>query len=137
MADGMRLVMESGKGLLDARALWASLVGPYRLAMAQRTSIELFSDRAIDVAKNLGVSDVYLFVSVSLPNDAAVNPLSAIFGREDTLGTNTGSPILLTNQAGIHVASFMQLLLPGEQLFGQITNLAVASQRVVVSAVMF
>jgi hypothetical protein len=129
------ITLESGNGLLDARALWASIVGPQRLAMAQRKPVTLKLGETVMIAKNLGGSDVYVLCGVSLPFPAPTKPLAVVFGYEEQLGFNTGLPILLTDSQTNF--TFTQLLLPGEQLFAQITDPAVASQNVVVSTVMF
>ncbi len=135
MDGGIKITMQSGQGLLDARALWASIVGPQRLAMAPRKTVALLNDTTAEIAKNLGASDAYVLVGVSLPFNAPTNPLAVVFGKEEQLGFNTGLPVLLTdNQINF---TFTQLLLPGEQLFAQIMDPAVARQNAVVSTVMF
>lgn len=134
---------DQGYGVLSARALWASLVGPQRLAMVPRKPVMLRSDQAVEVYKNLGVSDGYVLVGVALPIGLGVNPLSSlpvIFGREDTLGNNTGWPVtLIDSPDGLNKVnfSFTQLLMPGEQLFAQITDPLVSQYNVVVASAIF
>jgi len=131
---GVKIEMVSGKGLLDARALWASIIGPQRLAMAQKSVAKLINTGATEITKNLGASNAYVFVGVGLPFSASMATLNVVFGRDESLGTNSGYPQLLTKSPTNF--AFTQLVLPGEQLFCQITD-AVAQQNVVVSAVMF
>ena len=130
-----KITIESGEGLLDARALWASIVGPQRLAMAQKASVKLFNGKSAQIFKNLGASAAYVLIGVALPFNAPVKPLNTVFGTGEGLGFNTGLPVVLTdNQLNW---SFTQLLLPGEQLFAQIMDGAVQNQNVVVAATMF
>jgi hypothetical protein len=129
------ITLESGAGLLDARALWASIVGPQRLAMARRTPVTLRNNETASIYKNLGGSDVYVLVGVALPFPAPTKPLAVAFGYEDQIGFNTGLPVLLTDSQVNF--TFTQLLMPGEQLFAQIMNPAVAQQNVVVATAMF
>ena len=130
----VKIELVSGKGLLDARALWASVVGPQRLAMAQKTVARLTNTNAVEIFKGLGASDAYVFVGVGLPFSASMATLNVVFGRDESLGTNSGYPQILTKSV-VNFA-FTQLVLPGEQLFCQITD-AVAQQNAVVAAVMF
>jgi hypothetical protein len=144
--DGQeRMIIEltHGRGLLDARALWASIVGPHRLAMTTKRTVELRVDRAVEIARNIGLADAFVFVGVSLPANAPTIPLLILTGQEETLGESTSGSQVLTNQMGggaFAPSGFMQLLQPGEQLFAQINDPAVAAgftQRVVVAAVTF
>ena len=132
----------SGEGLADARALWAAIVGPHRLAIARSKSIELRQDAPAEIYKNIGAADGYIFVGVALPITAATNPLNVLFGDNgDMLGTNSNAPYVLNSQmggGGFGPSGFMQLLLPGEQLYAQIVDTGIAAgttQRVVVAAV--
>jgi hypothetical protein len=50
------LQLDSGKGLLDARAMWAAMVGPHRLAMANKYPFELYSNKATQLHRNLGAA---------------------------------------------------------------------------------
>lgn len=131
----MRITMDSGAGLLDARAMWAAFVGPQRLAMGARKPVTLRNDKTSEIFKNLGASEAYVFIGVSLPFNAPTNPLSVVFGKDEQLGFNTGLPVQLTNNQVNY--TFTQLLLPGEQLFAQIMDPAVTQQNVVVAAAMF
>jgi hypothetical protein len=134
--DGARIELVSGAGLLDARAMWASIVGPHRLAMAPRKPVTMFLDRTIELVKNLGASDVYVFAGVALPFNSPTNPLAVLFDKNEETGFNNGLPGVLVPQVNMSF-SFMQLLLPGEQLYGRIVSPGVATQNVVVSTVMF
>lgn len=139
----LQIELSSGKGLLDARALWASIVGPQRLAVTRSKSVQLTQDSGTVIYKNLGSADGYVFVGVALPISAPTNPLNVIFGTSDQLGINAGAPYVLNSQmggGGYGPSGFMQLLLPGEQLYGQIVHPGLAvgfTQRVVVAAVTF
>lgn len=130
-----RISLDSGAGLLDARAIWAAIVGPQRLAMSQRTSVRLSSTETREVFKSLGAANAYVLVGVGLPFNAPVNPLQVVFGKDDQLGSNTGLPIRLTDS--VVSFSFTQLLLPGEQLYAQIMDIAVAEQNIIVASAMF
>jgi hypothetical protein len=139
--DGPMIEVFSGRGLLDARALWASIVGPQRLAMAQRSVARLSAENPALIHKNLGAADSYAFVGVALPARSPMVTLGAIFGRDNSLGDNTGAPSILTRHmggGGLAVTGFMQLLLPGEQLYAQMSDPAIAPgtiQNVVVAVV--
>lgn len=130
-----RIEIDSGVGLLDARAIWASVVGPQRLAMAQRVTVRLSSLETREVFKSLGAADAYVLVGIGLPFNAPVNPLAIVFGKEEQLGFNTGLPIQLTDSFSNF--AFTQLLLPGEQLFAQIMDTAVVEQNIVVASAVF
>lgn len=140
MADGSKipsfLEVDEGVGLLGARALWASIVGPQRLAMSPRKAVKLVNGEPAEIYKSLGASRGYVLVGVALPFNAPVNPLTIVFSRDDSaLGFNQGLPVKLTdNQVNWN---FTQLLLPGEQLFAQIMGAVVTEQNVVVSAAIF
>lgn len=131
----------SGEGLASARALWAAIVGPHRLAIARSNSITLRQDVGVEVAKNIGAAGGYVLVGVALPISAPTNPLNVVFGDSDTLGINASAPYVLNSQmggGGFGPTGFMQLLLPGEQLYAQIVHVGLAAgftQSVVVAAV--
>lgn len=140
MADGTKhklppiFELDGGRGLLSARAIWASVVGPQRLAMAARKPVVLTNTAPSQIYKSLGASDGYVLIGVALPFNAVPNPLTVVFGTDDQLGFNTGLPVRLTdNQLNW---AFTQLLLPGEQLFAQIMG-ATLKQNVVVAAAIF
>ena len=141
----------SGQDLLDARAMWAAIVGPQRLAMAQKKSVVLNRTRGVLLAENIAAADGYAFVGVALPPGTTPGldfPLGFLFSKDDTLGLNSSFPMGLAPAGGIFGANggfglqnmFMQLLLPGEQLFGQLANggiFEITEQRVIVAQVMF
>lgn len=128
--------IRSGAGLLDMRAIYASIVGPGRLAMTQRNMVAMRNDESVQIAKNLGAADAYVFVGVALPQNSATNPLLVLFSKDEVLGFSTALPARLTDQVN-HSFSFMQLLLPGEQLYGQIVSGGPVTQHVVVASVVF
>ncbi len=132
----------SGKGLLDARALWASVVGPHRLALASKRSVILRVDQSVEIYKNIASADAYVFIGVALPVNAGTNPLRIVAGEDsESLGFNNGTPQILNSQmggGGYGASGFMQLLQPGEQLYAQINEPGFAgTQSVVVAAVTF
>jgi hypothetical protein len=104
--------------------------------MGSRNPVTLSNTETVEIAKNIGVADAYVFVGVGLPFTALTNPLAIQFSKDDETGISTGLPVLLSGQVA---GSFglMQLLLPGEQLFAKIADPNVAEQQVVVSQVMF
>jgi len=131
-----------GAGLLSAKALWAGIVGPHRLAMSQRVTVALTNTDPRLIFKNLGAADAVVFVGVSLPGNYNGNPIVTAFSRDDAIGANTGAPGTLVTQmggGGLSVSGFMQILLPGEQLFAQIVDptFAGGEQNVVVASVAF
>jgi hypothetical protein len=141
-APAVRLELDAGEGLLSARALWAAIVGPHRLAMATGTSKTLFTSKSTEVAKNIGAANVYVFVGISLPPGAEVSPLTVYLSREPDLGKNASATYLLNGQmggGGFGPSGFMQLLGPGEQLFAKIAEDlgAPETQKIVVSQVQF
>jgi len=83
-------------GLGNARALWASIVGPYRLAMADKKSVRLTPDNGVQLYKNIGAAEGYVLVGVALPIGAPINPLAIIAGDGEQLGTNSGTPQILS-----------------------------------------
>jgi len=136
-----KIEFSSGQGLLDARALWASVVGPHRLAMAKGTSLRLRNDRVTEVARNIGAAKVFMFVGVSLrgenPAPAAVEVL---FSKQEALGNNTSAPFNVNGQMGggaFAPSGFMQLLLPDEQLFAVVAPGGPQELQVVVAQVQF
>lgn len=140
MDSGKILQLLSGKGLLEARAIWAALVGPHRLALARSKAVTLSTTQAVEIYKNLAAADAVVFVGVSLPAGAA-GPIPVFFNASGEGGRNTGTPAALVSQmiGGTFInEGFTQILLPGDQLFGQLDPSApAATQQVVVSAVVF
>jgi hypothetical protein len=143
--DQQRMIIEltHGRGLLDARALWATIVGPHRLAMSITRSVRLRTDDPVEIAKNIGSADAFVFVGVALPVNAPINPLRVIAGPGDSLGFNNSAPQILTAQMGggaFAPTGFMQLLQPGEQLYMLINDVAFPAgteQGVIVATVTF
>lgn len=139
MKPGTKITIEHGDGTLDIRALFAATVGPHRFAFAQRQSVVLEQAQGIKLAENIGSADSYALVGVALPRNAPVNPLSVMFSSDETMGFNTAIPARLVDSmsSGQTVFGFYQILMPGDQLFGQISDPAVQKQNVVVAMVMF
>jgi hypothetical protein len=143
LGPGFELQSNSGRGLLDGRALWAAEVGRERLAMARTATFSLSLTDSVCITKNLGASDAYVFVGVSLPASAGVGLFMPVWlSREESLGDNS-APFFLTSVmgklgGGVGVTGgFTQLLLPGEQLYAQMApgGPLATGQRVVVAAV--
>ena len=131
-----------GAGLLSAKAIWASIVGPQRLAMSKRVSLQLTNTETRLVYKNLGAADAYVFVGVALPADYTGAPLVTAFSRDDEIGVNTGMPAIITPHmggGGLAPSGFMQMLMPGEQLYARIVDPAFGGgeQRFVVANASF
>jgi len=138
--EGLPFKLDEGRGLLSARALWASIVGPQRLAMTEQISKLLLPEQPVELFSNIGAADAYVFIGVCLPVNSLLATVSVLLSRGDVLGFNTAAPFLLNRVMGSgQVAGFMQLLQPGEQIYGQVVDPAVgvAGQRVVVAAVTF
>jgi hypothetical protein len=145
--DGGQMIQQllSGQGLLEARVLWASLVGPHRLAMAQGRSVTLQQGETTEIYKNLGAADAVAFVGVSLPSDgnAPGASVQTLFSGQDNLGVNTSIPVSLSQVmigGTFFPIGFTQILTPDEQLFAQLNDTALganATQRVVVKVVIF
>lgn len=121
---------DQGFGVLSARALWASLVGPHRLAMSPRKIVNLKAGDSTELTKNLGASDAYVLVGLAaLPGQGSVN---IFLGRDPNLGNGSWPVSLLTG--GANVDRVTVLLMPGEQLFAQEQN-GLATPIVVASAI--
>jgi hypothetical protein len=109
--------------------------------MARAASLELSGTDPTCIVKNLGASDAYVFAGVALPASAlAISPLLVWASREEALGDSTSAVYTINNQmggGGFGPTGFMQLLLPGEQLYMQIAVGAPATQRIVVATVSF
>jgi hypothetical protein len=133
----LRITLESGEGLLDARALWASIVGPHRLAMGSRRAVTLRRDQPTLIAENIGRADAYVFVGFALPFGAAVGTLPVIFSRDSEMGNNNAIPASAQPVVTGSLTGTTQILLPGEQLFGQIADPAIDGQNIVVAEVVF
>lgn len=135
------IALAPGKGLLDARALWASVVGPHRLAMAKGSSVPLTNSRPEEIARNMGSAGALMFVGVSLPGATpAPAAVSILFSKQEALGANASAPFNVNGQmggGGFGPTGFMQLLLPGEQLFAQVAPGGPAALAVVVAQVQF
>ena len=132
----------SGAGLLDARALWASIVGQQRLAMGAKQSFVVKADRSIKIGENIGAADAYVLLGVTLADLTPGIPTFVLFSKDDIIGEGSGIPYMF----GIFGAAalpppFTQLLLPGEQLFVQLAAASgifgVTEARLVVSQVTF
>ena len=142
LGPGFDFKSDQGRGLLDARALWAAQVGPQRLAMARTASVVVTAADSVKITKNLGASDAYVFVGVSLPATSPAPFISMWLSREEALGDNSSAPFLITTQMGAHggvgvIGGFTQLLQPGEDLYAQLVTGGPVRQRVVVAAVVF
>ena len=137
--EGFKL--HEGRGLLSARALFATVVGPQRLAMTEQTVKELKVDQPTLLFSNIGAADVYVFLGVSLPAGAPVASLRTLLSRGDSIGSATTAPFVLVQQMNTgNVGGFMQLLQPDEQLYAQIDDTAFVpgdTQNVIVAAVTF
>ena len=133
----------SGQGLLDARALWASIVGPARLAVSQSAVVRLRPDQPEQLYKNLAGANVYVYLGVSLPGGALVATLGTLLSNSSNLGSNNSAPAVLVQSmisGNFFTTGFAQLLLPGEELYAQINDAAFpvgTSQNVVVATAIF
>lgn len=125
----------SGQGLLDARAIWASIVGPQRFAMGAKRTFVLKSTETLKIGDNIAVAGVYVLIGVQAVDQA--NNLIGLFSKDDNIGQGSGFPVVLAGP-GFSATPFTQLLLPGEQLFAQLSPELVANNpRVIVSQVTF
>lgn len=147
MGTGRDIILEmlSGYGNLDARALWAGIVGRYRLTHGDKVAFVVRQDRPLQVANNVAKHGVYKFVGISLPVGAPVNPLSVLFTQDEKVGANTAIPVRLTDAMGNQDAgapavgggAFYAILQPGEQLFAQLPTGAVTTANLVITRVSF
>ncbi len=130
----------SGRGLLDARAHWACVVGPERLAMAPKHSALLKVTESTKLSENIAAADVYVFVGIIFPLVSDI-PLTALLSKDSEmgLGSAVASQLQPAGQFGSAIGIFTQLLLPGEQLFGRLSGLIEnqTSGQVVVAEVRF
>lgn len=107
-------------GLGDIRALFAAIVGPYRLASGFKKNVRLTTQNAVLLYSNQGSGNAYAFIGVSLTREPTV-PTVMMVGGNDQLGANSSSPKRLEFDMSAS-EGFAQLLLPGEQLFAQLDN---------------
>ena len=145
-AEEIWIQLFSGRGNLDARALWASIVGRYRLAHGEKKVVTLATAKGVQlVARNIGSAGVYQMVGVSLPAGAPVDPVPVVFSSQSSTGTNTGIPVRLTAAMGQQDAgspvvgggSYMAVLQPGDELYAIVAPGGPASLKLVVSQVSF
>lgn len=133
-----KITVKSGAGLLDARVMWAMRAGAARLALGAQRNVELFFDHSTQISKNIGIADAYVFIAVALPHNAPTKPLGVAFSGSESMGPN--SPPFALNDSliiGGALTPFYQLLCPGEEVYGQIMDPAVASQKIIVVEVTF
>jgi hypothetical protein len=108
-----------GMGNLDARMLWAAVVGPMRVCHGTDKTLNLAANTPVQVASNPAPSDRVMFVGVSLPIGAA-GPAPLVFSRtSDVLGA-ANVPAVLEPRIGAPAGiSFQAVLAPGEELYVQ------------------
>jgi hypothetical protein len=145
-AEEIWIQLFSGRGNLDARALWASIVGRYRLAHGEKSFKQLsLAKGSIQVARNIGSAGVYQLVGISLPAGAPVDPVPVVFSSQSITGTNTGIPVRLTAAMGqqdvggpvVGGGSYMAVLQPGDELYAVIAPGGPATLSLVVTQVSF
>jgi len=93
--------------------------------MSQRARFTIRSDQPTQIHQNLGAAKAVVFLAAALPVDAGVATLSVVWGRDESLGTNQGAPYVLNGQlggGGYGPTGFMQILLPGEDIYVQIVG---------------
>ena len=125
------LSQDQGYGVLSARALWASLVGPHRLPMSPRKIVQIPQGNAAELTKNLGTSDAYVFVGIAAQPGQGGLPI--FLGRDNNLGNGSWPVILTLGEANQYPVT--ALLMPGEQLFAQTQDGSAAA--IVVAAAIF
>ena len=117
----MRIVIEAGKGNLNARAYVAAVVGPYRLAHGGQRALVLTAGQAEKIAANPGVAgtDQPMFIGVAL--QAGKAPVTVLFGPNSEMGNSSNVPanMSLPAVAMLGGIGFSCILLPGEELWVQ------------------
>lgn len=115
---------EAGLGNLSAKAYFASIVGPRRVALGSRKKFTLVNDIPVRLIGNTGIQGsqgAACFVSVTLvPGQAAT---LVLFGSDENPSDDNGVPeVLSTATSG--VLRFQAALSPGEQLFAALPSTA-------------
>jgi hypothetical protein len=116
---GMRMQMDPGEGNLQMQALFAAVIGPYRVAHGSKRTVQLESDEPKRIVNVAPAARHCAYVALFLPQSAD-GPLYITVGKEDTQGDAAGIPVQLESRlataAGV---GFACVLLPGESLYAQ------------------
>lgn len=114
---GGELRFKPGEGNLQLALLFASIVGPLRIAHGVKRAVRLEKDEAKKVSNNSSASRHVLYVTLYLPISDE-NKLLLTVGGEDTPGDNSGLPVELAPRIGLEGGvGFSAVLLPGETLY--------------------
>lgn len=121
---------EPGEGNLSAKAYFASIVGPRRVALGSRRKITLTNDNPVRLVGNSGIkgrNGEACFVSVSLvPGQTAE---LVLFGSDENPSDDNGIPETLSTAAS-GVLRFQAVLNAGEQLYAALPSTAPAGSSV-------
>ena len=121
---------EPGEGNLSAKAYFASIVGPRRVALGSRKKITLTPDTPVRLVGNTGIKGKFgeaCFVSVTLVPDQTAALI--LFGSDENPSDDNGVPEVLST-AATGVLRFQAVLNAGEQLFAALPSTAPAGSSV-------
>jgi len=124
-----------GRGNLDLRMLFASIIGPRRLAFGAKSTIKVSEQTPTLIARNNQGTHPW-FVAVSLSIDIA-GPIKILFSNGPVLDKGSAIPILLTNNTGQSGSTFETTLGPGDELFAQCDPSVPGGTQCAVTQVMF
>lgn len=111
-----------GAGNLRLDVLFASYIGPVRVAHGAKAVVKLTGGTAKRIVGTTGASgsDSVSFVRVYLASNQ-LGPVSILFGTSETLGSSS-IPVNLTGTVAVGQEAsrfFDAILLPGEELYAQ------------------
>lgn len=136
--NDLKATLEAGKGIMDIRALIASIVGPHRLPHGTMTShvLDVGKAEGVKIGDNIAVADCISFLGIALEQTADDEPEEGRPGLLSTTdiasGVSSSWPVFFFPSANSH--KLTALLLPGEQLFAYTLG---ESCRIIVSEVQF
>lgn len=111
------ILIEPGRGNLNAKAYVAAVVGPQRVVFGKRQVVSLSETVASQLVRNAGMQAQFAYVSVTLP-PGAVGSKSAVFSASKTTNSASGLVAALAANFGPAAAvSFSTVIAPGEMLY--------------------
>jgi len=120
---------DPGEGNLSAKAYYASIVGPRRVALGSRRKFTLTNSQSQKLASNTGIQGArgVCFVNVTLVPGQTAELI--LFGSDENPSDDNGVPrVLSTATSG--VLEFQAALSPGEMLYAALPSTAAANSSV-------
>lgn len=114
-----------GTGNLNLRAAFAAIVGPKRLAHGiRRTKVLDASKSSTLIARNPDAQNKELctYVSVTLSQAFTPGTYTVVFGGDQAVNGNSGIPIKFTDSTPNAFELYGEVLLPGEELYAQVST---------------